>query len=1002
MKLSNFKRITFFSILFFTIILGRAQFVTVDGNCGFMLNGQPFKVLVCNYKAAIDWDYNTGAYYMGPASYYSDQWGYPDTWGNSSNNPNYGWGTWYFALTNNKLVSEAKLQNDLNKMASLGFTAVRFCPFVPIVSGIPCGNMTTYFQMVDQFMTKAQNAGLKVIYLLGGDPADVSYKSFIRQVADYYKNSTTIMAYDLWNEPFGTMACNSEFSKYAATKLVSEWNSAVKCKDVNHLTTIGLQSPVDVAIFDAQNISVDFISFHEYYGGGRSASLASAKSHFDKFTYWAGKTIKVPWIIGETSYPAFGPTDNNSLVSCDNIHIGNQTDMKGFADYSLQRSVDCNCKGYSWWQYQNCTEACPQGSGSNSASSSNFMGLYQKYNNGIETPKTIVDPANGPSPFSSYGGLQQNTCSFPQDYYRGFSGSATTPALVGTVVDELGQPIEHAVAFCKDATNWSWHTAFSNASGVFQVYLSGTQTVGSLELSTPGYSTIYISPPNTPANNQTYVLKKVNKNGWVKEGDNGLTPGKLKAMTGTGTDWTLNNSDKFYKGDFNNDGIQDLLCVQNTGGPSDRIAILTYTTTLTNTGNGIHNIKGDWKILWDNKAGSNDINAGGLYPYRNNLVIGDFNGDGTDDIFGITNSWITWFTFTGSTSGFTWMDSNYGVTDTKPGMTSMKMYVQSGKVYAGNFFGGARDAIICVNGSNSIDAFEVSTSGTYQGKWIYKSTITSMFSNYSSIAQMIPADFDADGVDELLINQSLVPNASGRIGILKHNVNTNSWSELWADASNSSGIYPYRGNLVVGNYMKDDGAEILGIEGTWCASFDYSNGNISWQGTFNNQISDWSIPAGSATYNKYMFLNTDVNMSRQVGPTTNFFQHLLALRNANNVFQANLYSFRPNLSTYTPCSTSRLAGHGTNEEVKETESSFHTLTVFPNPNNGSFSIGISGINPKESKLSIFDMQGREIAYQSELGGDNSLKLSMEHASKGVYFVKLISNEKIYTGKLTVL
>jgi hypothetical protein len=73
------------------------------------------------------------------------------------------------------------------------------------------------------------------------------------------------------------------------------------------------------------------------------------------------------------------------------------------------------------------------------------------------------------------------------------------------------------------------------------------------------------------------------------------------------------------------------------------------------------------------------------------------------------------------------------------------------------------------------------------------------------------------------------------------------------------------------------------------------------------------------------------------------------------------------------------------------------VSVFPNPNNGSFSINTNIIN---SKLKIFNMLG-EMIDSRILNDQEYYRIDLSSHPKGMYFVKIYSGEYIYTKKIIV-
>ena len=72
------------------------------------------------------------------------------------------------------------------------------------------------------------------------------------------------------------------------------------------------------------------------------------------------------------------------------------------------------------------------------------------------------------------------------------------------------------------------------------------------------------------------------------------------------------------------------------------------------------------------------------------------------------------------------------------------------------------------------------------------------------------------------------------------------------------------------------------------------------------------------------------------------------------------------------------------------------VSIFPNPNNGTFSL--SNLE-KESYIEIYDVLGKKVHEQSI---NNNQLISIEKVSKGIYFAKIKSGDKVYkTEKIIV-
>ncbi|MGV3631905.1 MAG: LamG-like jellyroll fold domain-containing protein [Bacteroidota bacterium] len=77
------------------------------------------------------------------------------------------------------------------------------------------------------------------------------------------------------------------------------------------------------------------------------------------------------------------------------------------------------------------------------------------------------------------------------------------------------------------------------------------------------------------------------------------------------------------------------------------------------------------------------------------------------------------------------------------------------------------------------------------------------------------------------------------------------------------------------------------------------------------------------------------------------------------------------------------------------------LSIFPNPTNGEFYIDLGGKNVNRANLEITDISGRIILRQEMQAGPDSAEanVNLEHAPTGLYFVKVITGNKVYTEQI---
>jgi hypothetical protein len=74
------------------------------------------------------------------------------------------------------------------------------------------------------------------------------------------------------------------------------------------------------------------------------------------------------------------------------------------------------------------------------------------------------------------------------------------------------------------------------------------------------------------------------------------------------------------------------------------------------------------------------------------------------------------------------------------------------------------------------------------------------------------------------------------------------------------------------------------------------------------------------------------------------------------------------------------------------------VSVYPNPNNGSFTMAVDGISSTMLAAEVTDMQGRSIHKQNIHAGENKFELQL---APGVYMIKIWDGDAHTTKMLTV-
>ncbi|MEM7828372.1 MAG: S8 family serine peptidase [Candidatus Aenigmatarchaeota archaeon] len=263
-----------------------------------------------------------------------------------------------------------------------------------------------------------------------------------------------------------------------------------------------------------------------------------------------------------------------------------------------------------------------------------------------------------------------------------------------------------------------------------------------------------------------------------------------------------------YRGDFNGDGRADILTVNPSGG-----AVLR----LSKVDGG-----GNWNG-WDNKWATWPSNYSDVY-------VGDFNGDGKDDILtvdpngnavlrqsaGGAGTWTGWQNFWA-----TW-PSSYS------------------RVYVGDFNGDGKDDIFTINpwtGAAVIRQSVVSGSdwNGWSNKW------AALPSNYT---ELYVGDFNGDGRDDLLTRDPLTGYVVIRQSVVSGG-NWTGWSNKWASWPKTYS------RLSVGDFNGDGKDDVLTLSfstgGAVLRLSIVSNGD--WNG-WGNKWAAWPLGSYSKVYVK--------------------------------------------------------------------------------------------------------------------------------------------------------
>ncbi|HEX2616972.1 MAG TPA: cellulase family glycosylhydrolase [Flavobacteriales bacterium] len=294
-----------------------------------------------------------------------------------------------------------------------------------------------YFHALDEMLGIVEQVGLKAILLTWVIPDKPATAAFQAKLLDHLHTNTTILAFDLFNEPL--YFDRPERPKHEAERIAKEWHALMRAHAPDHLLTIGYTGIREVFEFDPNIVDIDFVSFHPY---------EYEPDQVVNEIYWYSTYVKIPWIIGETAIPA----DNDSVP---------HEKQLAFARRTLERAFDCKAAGYSWWQYKDVAW---------NYFHADYMGVvtregHTRTRSGLDVPGTVKPVAQAIKEFDPT--QARGPCTCEANYYNYSDGHLAK--LTGRLVDADGKPIVGGVVL--GWSRWwdrSYHTV-THEDGRFEL-----------------------------------------------------------------------------------------------------------------------------------------------------------------------------------------------------------------------------------------------------------------------------------------------------------------------------------------------------------------------------------------------------------------------------------------------------------------------------------------------------------------------------------------------------
>jgi len=82
--------------------------------------------------------------------------------------------------------------------------------------------------------------------------------------------------------------------------------------------------------------------------------------------------------------------------------------------------------------------------------------------------------------------------------------------------------------------------------------------------------------------------------------------------------------------------------------------------------------------------------------------------------------------------------------------------------------------------------------------------------------------------------------------------------------------------------------------------------------------------------------------------------------------------------------------------IVETKPSNSNFTIYPNPNKGKFIIELTN-KTTESTIEIYDLMGKKV--WSKVSSENKLEIDISNQPKGIYLVKVVSENNVIIQKI---
>ncbi len=289
-----------------------------------------------------------------------------------------------------------------------------------------------------------------------------------------------------------------------------------------------------------------------------------------------------------------------------------------------------------------------------------------------------------------------------------------------------------------------------------------------------------------------------------------------------------------WPGDFDGDGAEEIMAVDTRSGANRWMTMFHYDNN-------------DWQWGWSNYGNPNAGN--GIYDYRARFLVGDFDGDNQDEMLGVGPDWITMFHY--DNNDWQWGWSNYGNPNVGNGIYDFRH-----NLLVGNFDDDPADELLGV-GPDWITMFHFDNND-WQWGWSNYGDHNAGDGIYPYRYDLKSGDLDGDGKDEVIGLSSWATvfdfdNNDWHWGWSSYGGNSlGGWTYPLASTDRA-----LIGDVDYVDGMAELILIQSGANGSWATTFDFSGNQPNWNwSNYANPpfIGDWPVSSRTASGAAYLLV----------------------------------------------------------------------------------------------------------------------------------------------------